>query len=264
MLSNNVIETLSALIAKIRTGEHIIPLPPAEIQQWPLVGEKIYQAWSSAAMNATDVVSKYAGSVVNLSSVMLTKVANKGLDLLMFMVSVILAGYFMTQAKTIMNVLKKFADKVALERGTDLINLMKETIQNVSRGVIGIALFQTIVFGLLLLIAQVPAAGILSFFALILCIVQAGVILLVIPIVIWLFYAKTFVFALVISILLVIDGIMDGFLKPLVLSRGLSTPMMVIFIGLIGGLFVYGLLGIFIGPVVLAISYDMLRHWLKA
>jgi predicted PurR-regulated permease PerM len=264
MLSNNVVETLSSVISKVRSGEQIIPQPPAGIQQWPLVGEGIHQAWSAVSANASEAVAKYAKYFLNFSTMMLTKVVNKGLDLLLFMISVILSGYLMTQGKHIMTVLRKFADKVALERGADLINLMKETIQNVSRGVIGVALFQTIIFGLLLLIASVPGAGILSFFALILCIVQAGLILLAIPIIIWLFYAKSFIFALIISILLVFDTILDGILKPMVLSRGLSTPMMVIFIGLIGGLLVYGLIGVFIGPVILAIFYDMIRHWLKS
>ena len=262
LLANNLVDTLRFVIEHVRAGEQIVPQPPAAIANLPLIGEPLFTFWSSASTNIAELITKEASYFVKAGSYLLEKLANKGFDLLMFMVSVIFSGYLMTQHMAFMRSARKFAERVAMERGANVLKLLRETIQNVSRGVIGVSILQTILFGLLLLAADVPGAGFLSFVALILCIMQAGLVLLVIPVIIWLFYAKSFVFALIISFLLVLVLLLDSFLKPLVMARGLSTPMMIIFLGLIGGLITYGFIGVFIGPVVIAIFYDMVQHWL--
>jgi predicted PurR-regulated permease PerM len=262
LLLDNLVDTLNDVIARVRAGQQIVPEPSLAVKEWPLIGESVYQTWSAISSNAGGFIKEYSSYLLSTSGLLLGKVANKSVDLLLFMISVLFAGYLMPKGPQFMRSARKFADRVALGRGANLINLMKETIQNVSRGVIGIAILQTMLFGMVLLFAHVPAAGPLSFIALLLCIIQAGLFLVVLPVMVWLFYAKSFYFAIAMSILLFIVLILDSVLKPLVLARGLSTPMILIFLGLIGGLIVYGLIGVFIGPIVLAIFYDMLRHWL--
>jgi predicted PurR-regulated permease PerM len=139
---------------------------------------------------------------------------------------------------------------------------MKETIQNISRGVIGISVVQAAFFGLVILYAGVPAAGFLTFLAFFISLLQIGLIFLVIPVLFWVFATLDFFHAAIIFILLVLVALTDTFLKPFVFARGLRTPMMIIFIGVIGGIASYGFIGIFIGPVVLALFYDLFSHWL--
>jgi predicted PurR-regulated permease PerM len=261
LLTNSMINTVSDLATRVHAGEQIVPLPPSALSKWPLVGEKLYQAWYSISSNLGELI-KYSSYLIETGGLLLKKMAIKGIDLLLFIFSVVLSGYLMTQGKSFMGIMKKFANRIALERGSDLVSLMQETIQNVSRGVIGVSLLQTLLFGLILLAAGVPGAGLLSLIALILCIVQAGLVLLTIPIVIWLFVTKSFMPASIFALLLFITTLIDNFLKPYILSRGLRTPMMVIFLGVIGGVILYGLVGIFIGPVILAIFYDLVSNWL--
>lgn len=262
LLANNMVDTLKNITGKVDTGEQMIPPPSLTVQQWPIIGERVYDVWSAAYSNFGQELKKNEPYLIKAGSFMLEKMADKSFELIVFIISVLLSGYLMIQSDTFMVGVRKFAERIAPERGFDLIKIMRETIQNVSRGVIGVSLLQTVLFGLLLLIAGIPAAGMLSFIAMILCIVQIGLYIVVIPLVAWLLLTKSFVFAIVMSICLFLVALLDTVLKPIVLSRGLTTPMILILVGVIGGVMTHGLIGIFIGPVVLAIFYDVLRHWL--
>lgn len=262
VLTNNLFEWVTMMLAKIRAGEQLIPPPPASINELPFIGDHLYDAWTTASANIGETIKEYTPFLVNAGSAALSMIANKTLHLLSFILSILLAGYVMTQGEHVKNKIHKFAQRVALERGSGLVKIIGDTIHNVASGVIGIALLQTIIFGVLLLIAQIPGASVLSFIAFVLCIAQLGLTLLAVPIIVWLFFTKSVVFASIISALLIFDTLVDNLLKPFVLSRGLTTPMLIIFIGVIGGIIEYGLIGIFIGPVVLATLHNLVHHWL--
>jgi predicted PurR-regulated permease PerM len=262
LLTNNMFSTVSDLTTKIRANELIIPQPPDAVKGWPLVGEQIHQAWSSASTNMGAMVNQYASYLLDTGKFLLGKTAHFTFELILFIISVLFSGYLLSQSGSLITSINKLAERVAPKRGVSIINIMNDTIQNVSRGVIGLSLFQAVLMGLLLLIAGVPGAGLISFIALLLCIAQLGLFLLVVPVIAWLFFTKSFLFALVISILLSIDALLDNFLKPFILARGLQTPMLVIFLGVFGGVIAHGVIGIFLGPVLLAIFYDLINHWL--
>lgn len=263
LLTNNLVDWVKATVNMIRAGEQIIPKLPESIAQWPLVGSYIDDFWNSISANLAENIKAYSSYFVNAGSVALTMVANKTLHLFLFMLSIVLAGYLMTQGQTAVNRIHKFAERVAFDRGSILIYIIRDTIHNVATGVVGIALLQALCFGLLLLVAGVPSAGILSFIAFILCVAQLGLILLAFPIIIWLFATKTLFFASVLGGLIFLVTFMDNFLKPYYLGRGLTTPMPVILIGVIGGILSYGLVGVFIGPVVLATFHNLVQHWIE-
>ena len=147
--------------------------------------------------------------------------------------------------------------------GSTFVEIMTETIQNVSRGVIGISLLQSLIFGLILLLAGIPGAGLITFLALILSITQIGLIPLVIPLAVWMFFTKSFAFAFVFMLLMLLTLPIES-LKPFAMAQGLRTPLIVIFTGVIGGLLLHGLIGVFIGPVVLAIFYELVYQWINA
>lgn len=262
-ITNDIAHTLRDLTAQVHSGDQLLPKPPETIKQWPLIGDQLYQAWWSASDNFTTEVNKHSNILLNALKFMLGKFVSTGKDFILFVISIIFSGFLLVYSASLTVVIRKFAKRVAHHSGIDIINIIKDTIQNISRGVIGISLLQTFIFWALLLVAGVQGAALLSILALILSIAQIGLVILVIPIIIWLFLVKSLMLAVVLSTGLILDALLDGFLKPFVLSRGLSTPMMIIFIGVIGGIWVYGLIGVFIGPVVLAVSYALLHQWIE-
>lgn len=261
-ITNDIAKSVSELTSRMNAGEFILPKPPEALQSLPLVGDKFHETWMSASINLKTEMQKYSGTVLEATKYVFGKLADTGKNLLLFIVSIIFSGFLLVHASGFMDITNKFVDRVAHAHGTDMVKLVKETIQNVSRGVLGIALLQTFIFAVLLYIASVPGIGILSLIALLLSIVQVGLIFLALPIIAWLFFTKSIMLAAIISILLIFDSLMDSFLKPIVLARGLSTPTIIIFLGLIGGIIVYGFIGIFVGPVVIAIAYDLLCQWI--
>lgn len=180
-----------------------------------------------------------------------------------FIASVIIAGFFFSHGPTLAAGANLFAERVAGLRGFGLVKLAGVTIRKVAGGVIGVALIQTLLAGLLLELFAVPAAGGLTFVILILCIIQIGPALVLLPVVIWVWMSNDFTYALSLTLLLVPVAIVDNIMKAIFFSRGLSTPMLVIFMGVIGGTIAYGLIGLFLGPIVLSVFYGLLVAWLR-
>lgn len=262
IITNNMLNTISVL--RTHTRPDGIPLPPDVIKTWPVIGENLYIFWDTASTNLGALINKYSGYIVSSGTVILSKFAVKTFDFLVFIVSILFAGYLLAKANFIDKATTRFAERLVPKRGTTITNIIKETVRSVSVGVIGIALLQTFLFGVLLFLFEVPGAGLLTLIGLVLCIAQLGLIILIIPVIIWLVLTYSLTLAVLYSILITLTGFVDVLLKPIMLAHGLNTPMVLIFIGVLGGLFLHGLIGIFIGPVILAVFYDLLIHWLDA
>lgn len=262
LLTNNMLSTISDVTHDFRAAELSFPPPPDFIKGWPVIGDQLHHTWSLASSNMGSTVNKYAGYLLEAGKYLLGKTANITFDLMLFIIAVLFSGYLLVKSDYLVTNIGMIAKRLAPERGLMLANIMKDTIQNVSRGVIGLSLFQALLLGLLLLIAGVPAAGLISFIALIMGIAQISLMLAVLPVIIWLFFTKSILFASLLTVPLCVVAALDNFVKPFILARGLSTPMLVIFVGVIGGVLTHGVIGIFIGPVILAIFYDLVNHWL--
>jgi predicted PurR-regulated permease PerM len=137
------------------------------------------------------------------------------------------------------------------------------TIRAVSQGVIGVAIVQSLLAGIGFKLAGIPGAGLLAFAILLLAILQVGAAIVVLPVIIWLWTAKDFTTALLLTLFLVIVGLVDNVLKPLVMGRGLTTPTLVIFIGVIGGTLAHGIVGLFIGPIILSVAWELTVAWIR-
>jgi predicted PurR-regulated permease PerM len=149
------------------------------------------------------------------------------------------------------------------ERSEDFVALAGKTIRSVSQGVIGIALVQAFLFGIGLKFAGLANAGLLAFLVMILSILQVGAAIVLVPCVVWIWMTKDIAPALLITIYLLLVGLMDNVLKPLLMGRGLTTPMPVLFIGLLGGTLAHGIVGLFIGPIVLAVGWELMTAWIR-
>jgi predicted PurR-regulated permease PerM len=133
----------------------------------------------------------------------------------------------------------------------------------VSQGVIGVAILQSLLAGIGLKLAAVPHAGVLAFAILILAILQIGSVIVILPVIIWIWVTKEFMAALLLTIYLLVVGLADNVLKPLLMGRGLSTPMLVIFIGVLGGMLAHGIVGLFVGPIILAVAWELMMAWIR-
>jgi len=259
----NVADTTLALVADFENQTVAVPRPPETLRDWPVIGEKVYAAWSLASSNLEAAVKRFGPPLLQAAGAIVGKVAGVGFGMLGFAVSVLIAGFLFVPGPRLAEVIKTFARRVAADRGAHFVDLAGATIRNISRGVIGVALLQALLTGLILSLIGVPAAGVIAFLVLIFCIVQIGPLPVVLPVIIWAWSTKETGPALILTLLLIVIPVIDNVLKPMLMARGLSTPMLVILLGVIGGTVSYGLIGLFLGPILLAIFYELLIAWVK-
>lgn len=259
----NFVEATRWLMTKLEAGTLQVPAPSENIRELPVIGERLYHAWTLAAENLEGTLERFESTLLQLGGFVLGKAARIGLGLLSFMASVIIAGFLFGHGPQLAVGINRFAERVAGNRGIGFVRLAGATIRNVATGVIGVALLQTLLAGLVLHVFDVPAAGGLTFIVLILCIIQLGPAIVLLPIIIWAWMTKDLGYAATLTLLLVPVAVIDNVMKPILVARGLSTPMLVIFMGVIGGTLSYGLIGLFLGPIVLSVFYDLLVAWVR-
>ena len=259
----NVAETTLELVADFENQTVAVPRPPESVREWPVIGEKVHAAWSLASSNLEAAVKRFGPPLLQAAGAIVGKIAGVGFGMLGFAVSVLIAGFLFVPGPRLGEVIKTFARRIAAERGAHFVDLAGATIRNISRGVIGVALLQALLTGLILSLFGVPAAGVIAFLVLIFCIVQVGPVPVVLPVIIWAWSTKDTGPALLLTLLLIVIPVIDNVLKPILMARGLSTPMLVILLGVIGGTVSYGLIGLFLGPILLGIFYELLMAWVK-
>ncbi|MFQ6180612.1 AI-2E family transporter [Sinorhizobium meliloti] len=256
-------EGVQALLARLDEGSLLVPVPPESIRNWPLVGERIHAGWSMASDNLEAALRQIEPSLLQAGSKVLGKLASIGIDLLGFVVSVLVAGFLFRSGERLAETAEGLADRVGGDRGVGFVRLAAATIRNVARGVIGVALLQAFLCALVLHLFKVPAPGAIAFMVLILCIVQIGPALVLVPVMIWAWVQMDFGPAVLLTLLLMPLFIIDNVMKPILVARGLSTPTLVILLGVLGGTLSYGLIGLFLGPIILSVFHDLLMIWMR-
>ena len=256
------------LLRTFEEGRLTIPPPTENVKEWPLIGENLYSIWVQASNNLLELLSKYNGQhseqVKDFVSWVLKTLTSIGLTFLQFIVSIIIAGALLAKADVGAETAKEFAKKLVGDNAENFINLITGTIRSVVQGILGIALIQAFASAILLIIFNVPLLGLWTLFVLILATVQLPPILILGPISIYVFSVLDTAPATIFTVFAVLIGSIDNFLKPLFLGRGVDIPMLVILLGAIGGMLAFGILGLFVGAVILAVSYKLLMAWLYA
>ena len=263
LLAASLVETLSALAASLRAGTLHLPQMPAGVADLPLIGKPVADFWQLAAENMQDALAPYESTLRPAAGALLGRLAAVGGTLLLFLLSVVLSGFLFLPGPRLADAARQFAKRIIRPRGEHFIDLAGATIRGVSRGVIGVAFLQSIWVGIALVGAGVPGAGLIAFATLVLCIVQIGPALVVLPVIIWAWMTLSVGAALALTVVLVPVIVIDNVLKPILISRGLTTPMLVILIGVVGGTIGYGLMGLFLGPIVLAVFYELVIAWTR-
>jgi len=264
VLALSLVGTVEGIATGLADGTLSIPPPGPGIRDWPLVGPDLHAAWTMASTNLGELLNRHADRLLAAGGSVLGGVAGLGGTVLTFAGAILVAGFLFVPGPRFVEGARAFAERLAAARGRAFVDLAGTTIRNVSRGVIGIALLQAVLGGIGLAVAGVPAAGALTLAALVLGIVQIGPGLVLIPCVIWAWTTMDTVPAALFTAWTVPVTLVDNLLRPLVMARGLETPMLVILAGVIGGTLAYGLIGIFLGPVVLAVFYELMVAWVGA
>ncbi|MBY8974325.1 AI-2E family transporter [Rhodobacteraceae bacterium NNCM2] len=260
----NLVDTIGALAAGLQAGTLTAPPPPDSVREIPLVGESVYKLWLDASTNLTGFLTAHGDKVYAGAKTALSSIANLGGGVLMFIASVIISAFFYSPGPWMVEGTRVFATRLSGERGREFVDMAGATIRNVSRGVVGISAAQALLAGIIMVVAGVPGAGLIALVALVLGIIQVGPGIVLIPTLIWYWTSAETTSAVLFTLFMVPVIIGDNFVKPFVMAKGLSTPMLVILIGVIGGTFTHGLLGLFVGPIVLAVTYELFMAWVKA
>lgn len=262
-LGANLVQTAADLSDQFTAEDVKVPPPPEAVAEWPVVGHRIYDLWGAASRNLESVVEKLGPYVKDMGLWLVETVGDLGWGLLMFIVAIVIGGALLPVRDAGVETTRKVATIVAGARGPELADLVAASVQSVIRGVIGVAVIQSVLAGLGMLVVGVPGAGLWALLILILAVIQLPPTLILIPIIIYVFATSSTVTAVLFMIWALLVGASDNVLKPLLMGRGSKTPMLVLFMGSLGGFIAGGLLGLFIGAVVLSMGYTVFMAWVN-
>jgi len=262
-LTDSSVAALKTVGADLKAGAVSISPPDASVAEWPLIGENVYNVWNDAAANLEGTLNKFEDQLKSLGGQVVRFAGSMAIGILQFVLSIIIAGVFLVGAEGGYRMSQTFASSLAGERGKALTDLAVETIRSVAKGVLGVAIIQALLSSVGLVVMHIPAAGIWTFAVLMLAIMQLPPIIILGPIAVWVFSTADPVPATIFAVYALFVSVSDSFLKPLFLGRGMETPMLVILLGAIGGMILAGIVGLFIGAIVLALGYEILVAWME-
>lgn len=241
-----------------------VPLPPSWVRSLPLVGERLAAGWSQlAAGGAAGMLAKVTPYAADAGKWILTQVGGLGGMLIQFLLVVTISGILYSSGEASARMARRFGRRLAGERGENSIILAGQAIRGVALGVGVTAIVQTVLGGVGLAVAGVPLASLLSALMLMLCIAQIGPMPVLLPAVGWMYWTGDTGWATFLLVWSLIVGSLDNFLRPMLIKRGADLPLLLIFAGVIGGMLGFGLIGIFVGPVVLAVTYTLMLAWIE-
>ena len=236
--------------------------PPDWVERVPLAGPKLSAFWQEIASAGQEGIfarlTPYAGKVVQW---FVGQAGSMGIILVQFLLTVGIAAVLYSRGEAVAGGVRRFFRRLAGPQGEEALILAGKAVRGVALGIIVTALVQSILGGIGLAVAGVPAPAILTAVMFILCVAQVGAGLVLIPAVIWLYWSGHNVWGTVLLVVTILVLSLDNFLRPMLIKKGADLPLLLIFAGVIGGLIAFGIIGIFIGPVVLAVTFKLLGAW---
>jgi predicted PurR-regulated permease PerM len=241
--------------------------PPEQAPEWlrglPMVGGVVERLWEQLrAMGVGELLPKISPYAGNVTKWFVSEVGSVGMVLVQFLLTVAVAAVLYSSGEGAAQLVRRFAHRLAGTRGDDAVVLAGNAIRGVALGVGVTALVQSLLAGIGMAVAGIPAAGLLTAVVFMLCIAQIGPLPVLVPAIIWLFYNGASGWAVMLIVVTLVVVTLDNVLRPMLIRMGADLPLLLIFAGVIGGLFAFGLVGIFVGPVVLAVAYTLLEAWM--
>ena len=265
LLLNSFANSVRGFISAVQQDTLQMPAPRDSVKNWPLVGRQLHEVWTRAHDDLPGLVKSMQPKVGELARQGLSLVASIGGTMLLFLASFLVASIVMAYGESASRGGRALLDRIAgPTRGEHLATLSIATIRTVALGVIGVAAIQALLIGLALLMAGVPAAGVLAIIVLVLAIAQVPATVVTIPVIVYIWASGNYSHgaAITYSIVLLVAGLVDNVLKPIMLGRGVDVPMPVILFGALGGLATGGILGMFVGATVLALGWELVKNWM--
>ena len=263
MVAESSIGALKHLSAALEGGSLSIPPPADSVADWPLIGDQVFNVWAGAATNLESTLNKFAPEIKDMGRSAVSFTGTALVTVVQIVFSIIIGGALLTSAAGGYQVSRNIGASLAgVERGHALTDLTIVTVRSVVKGVLGVAVIQMLAAAIGLVAIGVPAAGLWAGVVLVLAIIQLPPILILGPIAVWVFSVADPVPATIFLVYSIIVSLSDAFLKPMLLGRGVEVPMLVILLGAIGGAITQGIIGLFIGPVILALGYQIFVAWM--
>jgi predicted PurR-regulated permease PerM len=264
LLMNSFADSVHHFIEAVQHNTLEIPAPRDGVEKWPIVGKRIHDIWSKAHADLPGLVQSMQPKIGDLARRALGMIASIGGGVLLFLASFLAAGIVMAYGESGARASRAIFYRIAgPARGEALAKLSTATIRAVALGVIGVAAIQAILIGLALLLAGISAAGVLSIIALVLGIAQVPALIVTLPVIVYIWSSGDYsnLAAIAYTIILILTGLSDNVLKPLMLGRGVDVPMPVILFGALGGMATVGIPGMFVGATLLALGYKVFMGW---
>ena len=261
LLAGTLVGGIQTFTAHLKNGTPVIPPPPASIETWPVIGVPLKSAWSLASTNITAALRNFAPQIKSAVSELLSASAAIGFTVLQFALSIVVAGVLLANVVSASRAAHSFANRIFGDRGPEFERLVSSTIRSVTTGILGVALLQSLLAALGFLVAGLPGAGMWAIMFLIAAVLQVGALILI-PSVIYMFAISSVTKAVLFTVWCLFVALVDNVLKPVLLGRGAPVPIVVVFLGAIGGFVAMGLIGLFVGAIILSVGYKLFIAWL--
>jgi len=262
LLIRSLAEGIQSLAIQFRNQTLVIPPPDPSVAGWPLIGKPISEIWLLTSQSLESAITTYREPLSKLGMTILGQLGGFGKSLIMFFVSVIIAGAFLIKADASADFVRKLIHRLVGERSDEILPVTGVIVKNVAKGILGVAFFQFLTSGTVFMLANVPFPGLWALAILVLAILQLPSGIVIVPVIIYLFSVKELLPAILWTIPLLVISLSDNILKPLLMGKGSTVPMLVIFLGAIGGFIFSGLIGLFTGAIVLSVGYNLMVHWI--
>ena len=258
-----LVQGLRLVSEQLGSANFVVPAPPPGIRAWPVIGSRFYEFWHLASTNFDSALVVIGPQLRVMAKPLLGMATSAGEGILKFLLAIVLMGFLFAPGPRMVHGLKMFLMHVVPERTDEFLALAGATIRTVSQGVLGVAVLQALLAGIGFGLAGVPAGSVLTFLVLFMAIIQLGASIVIVGVLIWAWTTMDMAGALLLTAYLVPVSLVDNILKPIVMAHGLEMPMLVIFIGVLGGTLAHGVVGLFVGPIVLAVAWQLMRAWMR-
>jgi predicted PurR-regulated permease PerM len=265
LATGSIVSHADAIVAWARSlGTLVLPQPPDWLRSLPVVGEKLADLWSEyAASGMANLAAKLQPYARELVSWFAANVGSFGLMAVQFLLSLVLAAVLYAIGDDARAFMQRFGRRLAGDRGEATVVLAGQAIRAVALGVVVTALVQSLIGGIGLAIAGIPFATVLTALMFLLAIAQIGAGPVLACATVWMYWTGESGWGTALLVLTIVVGSLDNILRPILIKQGADLPLLLIFAGVIGGLIAFGLVGIFVGPVVLAVTYTLLEAWMR-
>ena len=262
LLSDSLINSTQKLVSVINEQGKLIPAPSEQVRSWPLIGQKAYDLWASAHADLSKTLAPFKPQIKAALMSVVSMLKGGLATVLMTIASIAIAAWFLISHESSTAFYRRIMRRLLGERGDEWTHLSALTVQSVATGVVGVAVIQSAFALVGLILMGVPLAPVWALLIMFLTIIQLPALLVIGPIIAYVYSYASGTPATIFAVYMLIVGASDGVLKPMLMGRGVDIPMLVILIGAIGGMMLMGMIGLFIGAVILALFYKLFEIWI--